>query len=178
VLRVYTDLRRLPAERHSSLRRSTIRFTVIARKAAREEIVPRRTAASRARDHVIERERLRSEDPVTVLATVPVAQHDALARCRSILTRHTAIDQTAAPRRESLSPSWRSSAHVVDAISTNAAPFNTRVTARPAATTLYYRRLSHDAIDGRYLSTFQYRQLPTRLAVLDAFGSLFTSRFR
>ena len=67
-----TDLRRLPA---------------------RDKVAPRGSAATRARDHVIERERFRGEGPVTVLATVPVAQHDAFTRYRSIVTRHPAVDE-------------------------------------------------------------------------------------
>src|SRR5919112_1428336 len=86
-------------EVHARLLRRAAALLVVATLAARDEIIPRRLAPARAREHVVERQFGRRELPSAVLAGRVVAQQNVLARERAALVRDVYVLDQAYHRR-------------------------------------------------------------------------------
>ena len=78
-------------EFHAGFAGSLIALLAVAGMAAGDQVFPCRAAASRARNHMIERELARRHYRTAVLADVPVTQQNIFARERARLVRNAAI---------------------------------------------------------------------------------------
>ena len=96
-----TERARLAGQLESGLFRRAAPFAVIAAMAAGHQIFPRRLAGARTRDHVIERQLPGRQYLQAVLASIPVAHQDILARESAGLVRDTAVFQEPDDRRYS-----------------------------------------------------------------------------
>ena len=90
-----------PAEQsHPGVFGSAITFAVVARAAARDQVVPSRIASARTRVDVVQRQFLWRKHPPAVLTRVVVAQQDVLARKALSLKRDVDVFDEPDDRRE------------------------------------------------------------------------------
>lgn len=90
---------RLAGGLHIGFVRKLIALAAIAGMAAGDEILPRGETATRARDHMVEREFARRQRGAAILAGVAIAQENILARQCSGLVRYPAVFKKADHRR-------------------------------------------------------------------------------
>src|SRR5438128_442410 len=76
---------RTTKQMHARLFRCAVAFAMITALATGDEIVPRRLATARTRDHVVQRQLRRRELLPAILATGVITQQNVLARQRTPL---------------------------------------------------------------------------------------------
>ena len=91
---------RLPQQLHARFLRSPAAFAIVAEVAARHQVFPGRFAGARPRNHVIQGQFAGRHRAVAILAGVPVAHQNILARERPRLPRNPAIFQQADHARQ------------------------------------------------------------------------------
>lgn len=99
MLSVNANLNRLPWQRHPGLLWGSVCLLVVARLAARHEVLPRALTAARLRLDVIQCQHLRQKRASAVLAGVAIPEHDVLARNRSVLPGNLSVNQQSQEER-------------------------------------------------------------------------------
>jgi len=88
---VQAERPRRTCQAHPRFVRRAASLPVIARMAAGDQILPRRFTGARARDHMVERQLIRAERLVAILAGITVAHQNVLARERARLHGNAAV---------------------------------------------------------------------------------------